>query len=185
MSPSLDGNSARICDRPTTREQLSIDIVQNIFTSFSFPWLSKDSVILAQTYLKVEGRCIFIIELHTYYRTPEGIHDKFCVWIWTRGRHIWAGSQCFHFQRIFLVLAKSKEFCTPQEFFKEFQKFKEFQGNLRKEKEIIQKFKEFKEIWVKCKETESNSRKITIPEALARVFHMSTSLLLKRTIKRA
>ena len=51
---------------------------------------------------------------------------------------------------------------------KEFQKFKEFQGNLRKEKEIIQKFREFKEIWVKCKENESNSRKITISEALAR-----------------
>ena len=85
--------------------------------------------------------------------------------------------QCFHFQGIFLVLVKSKEF------FKEFQKFKEFQGNLRKEKEIIQKFREFKEISVKCKENESNSRKITIPEALARVFHLSMSLLMKRTIK--
>ena len=39
---------------------------------------------------------------------------------------------------------------------------------MKKEKEIIQKFREFKEIWVKCKENESNSRKITIPEALAR-----------------
>ena len=60
--------------------------------------------------------------------------------------------QCFHFQGIFLVLAKSKEFWTPQGIFKEFQQFKEFQGNLREEKEIVQKFREFKEIWVKCKE---------------------------------
>ena len=58
-----------------------------------------------------------------------------------------------------------------------------FQGILRKlEKEIIQKFWEFKEIWVKYKEIETNSMK-TIPEALARVFHLSRSLLLKRTIK--
>ena len=56
----------------------------------------------------------------------------------------------------------------PQGIFKEFQKFKEFQGNLMKEKEFIKKFKEFKEISVKYKEIESNSRKITIPEELAR-----------------
>ena len=37
-----------------------------------------------------------------------------------------------------------------------------------KENEFIKKFKEFKEISVKYKEIESNSRKITIPEELAR-----------------
>ena len=52
-----------------------------------------------------------------------------------------------------------------------------------KEKEFIKKFKEFKEISVKYKEIESNSRKITIPEELARIFHLSMSFLLKRARK--
>ena len=64
----------------------------------------------------------------------------------------------------------------------EFQKFKEFQGNLRKEKEIIQNFREFKEIWIKYKAIESNSKKITIPDELARIFNFRMSLLLKRTV---
>ena len=90
------------------------------------------------------------------------------------------GDQCFHFQGNFLFFwrTKSKEFWTPQGIFNEFQKFKEFQGNLKKEKEIIQKFMEFKEIWVKYKEIESNSRKITIPEALARSHILVINFLL-------
>ena len=57
-----------------------------------------------------------------------------------------------------------------REFFKEVQKFKKFQGNLKNEKEIIQKFREFKEIWVKCKETNQIQGK-SLFLRLARVFH--------------
>ena len=81
-----------------------------------------------------------------------GIMFVHCLLIWVIDDGL-GEVQCFHFQGIFLVLAKSKEFWMKKKvFFKEFQKFKDFQGNLRKEKEIIQKFREFKEIWVKCKE---------------------------------
>ena len=71
----------------------------------------------------------------------------------------------------------------PQGIFQGIPKLRNFKEIWRKEKEIIQNLREFKEIWVKYKEIESNSRKITIPEALARVFNLSMSLLLKRTIK--
>ena len=86
------------------------------------------------------------------------------------------------FKEISFFWRNLRNFERLKEFFKEFQKFKEFQGNLRKEKEIIQKFREFKEIWVKYKEIGSNSRKSKIPEALARIFNLSMSLLLKRAI---
>ena len=77
---------------------------------------------------------------------------------------LWHGVRCSAstFKEFSLFLPNLRNFECLKEF------FKEFQGNLRKEKEIIQKFREFKEIWVKCKENESNSRKITISEALAR-----------------
>ena len=77
-------------------------------------------------------------------------------------------AQCFHFQGIFLVLAKSKEFWTPQGIFQGIpkvkgisRKFGEREGNYSEILEIQRNLNKMQVKWIKFKE-------IHYPEAFAR-----------------